>query len=71
MAILIELEGCVGCSLCADTCPGDIILMEEDLPTVPYEDECWYCGICKDICPVDVISFQLPAAYVGGAAGNV
>ncbi len=45
--------------------------MEEDLPTVPYEDECWYCGICKDICPVDVISFQLPAAYVGGAADNV
>lgn len=65
MAILIDLDGCVSCSLCADMCPGDIIYMEGDLPTVPYEDECWYCGICRDVCPVDVISFQLPPAYVG------
>jgi adenylylsulfate reductase subunit B len=65
MALLIDLEGCVSCGLCADVCPGDIIYMDGDFPTVPYVDECWYCGICRDSCPVDVISFELPPAYVG------
>jgi NAD-dependent dihydropyrimidine dehydrogenase PreA subunit len=58
------LEGCIGCEICVDVCPGDVLRMdtETNVAVVEYADECWYCGVCRLDCPVDVIRFDFPAA---------
>jgi NAD-dependent dihydropyrimidine dehydrogenase PreA subunit len=60
------LDGCVGCVICVDLCPGDVLAMdpERTIAVVAYVDECWYCGVCRIECPVDAVRFQLPMAMV-------
>lgn len=48
-------ETCIGCTLCAQKCPTDAILLK------PYErhevnDElCVKCDVCRQVCPVDAV----------------
>lgn len=56
------LDGCIGCVICVDMCPGDVLAMDttQNVAVVVYADECWYCGVCRIECPVDVVKFDLP-----------
>jgi len=51
-------DDCIGCTLCAQHCPGDAIAMK------PYEkheinvEKCIRCGTCKNICPADAIKVE-------------
>ena len=51
------LDECIGCRICVDMCPGDVLGMDtnKNVAVVEYADECWYCGVCRLECPVDVI----------------
>ncbi len=60
------LESCTGCGICVDTCPGDILAMDEDegVAYVAYPDECWYCGVCRIECPVEAVVYEFPIAMI-------
>jgi NADH-quinone oxidoreductase subunit I len=64
------LEKCIGCSLCAASCPADAIFVESSENTdeeryspgeryaSTYEINmlrCIYCGFCEDACPTEAI----------------
>lgn len=64
------LEKCIGCSLCAASCPADAIFVEASENTdekrfspgeryaSTYEINmlrCIYCGYCEDACPTEAI----------------
>ncbi|MBR2831953.1 MAG: 4Fe-4S binding protein [Oscillospiraceae bacterium] len=55
MAFRIDKEKCVGCGLCADTCPQGII-SEEDGHYVIDEESCVSCGACAGECPQEAIA---------------
>ncbi len=61
MKAIVNEELCVGCGLCADTCP-DVFLMEESKAKVkadPVPDdslEC--CKKAKEDCPVEAINIK-------------
>lgn len=48
----VDLEKCIGCGLCANDCPAMIIVMENNLPTIPVENEefCIKCMHCVAVC---------------------
>jgi NADH-quinone oxidoreductase subunit I len=64
------LEKCIGCSLCAQSCPADAIFVESAANTdeeryspgeryaSTYEINflrCIFCGYCEDACPTEAI----------------
>jgi len=61
MKVLVDAELCIGCGLCADSCP-DIFVMEEDKAVVkatPAPQETEECSKrMKDDCPVEAINIE-------------
>ncbi len=43
-------DACTGCGECADVCPVDAVVMEEDLPRIDPQ-WCIGCGVCVSRCP--------------------
>ncbi len=67
--ILLDVNKCVLCALCADVCPVDVISLvpsEEVDPAVPGgtallidEERCIRCALCIERCPPDALSMGL------------
>lgn len=61
--IVIDLEKCNGCGLCARSCPYQAIEMV-DKKAVWTEDRCTLCGACLEPCKVDAISGEIPTREI-------
>jgi formate dehydrogenase (NADP+) beta subunit len=67
--ILLDVDRCVLCALCADVCPVDVISLvptEEVDPSRPGgtallldETACIRCGLCIERCPPDALSMGM------------
>ena len=64
--VIIDPEQCVGCKLCADTCPHDAIFFNENLNIAQKCTGCahlldndpqWEVPRCVDQCPTDALRF--------------
>ena len=53
----IDLVLCTECGICADTCPMDVIRMDEETnkPFIAYLRDCQSCFLCEMDCPVEAI----------------
>ena len=54
MAVKIDEASCLGCGVCADTCPAEALTVDDVAKVDP--DACVECGACIDECPVGAIS---------------
>lgn len=64
MPAKIDYKKCIGCKICYDLCPLDVITWDEEIemPRVTYEEECWHCGVCWMECPKWAIDITYPAS---------
>lgn len=62
MPPIINKENCIGCGICAEICPCDVIHMAagEEIPEVTYPEECWHCNACVLDCAVEAIRLRVP-----------
>lgn len=53
-----EIAGCIGCKVCVQTCPTDVIQFDFDKQRayIAYPEDCQICHLCRLYCPVDAIS---------------
>ncbi|MBW1723324.1 MAG: ferredoxin family protein [Deltaproteobacteria bacterium] len=72
MPPVINEDMCVGCGTCEDSCPLDVIYMDEkeQRPYVKYPDECWHCGSCRQDCPEEAIEIRFPLRMLVGAGAT-
>ncbi|MEH0019575.1 MAG: ferredoxin family protein [Desulfobacter sp.] len=53
-----KIDGCIGCGTCVQTCPTDVIRMDEkgQKAFIAYPDDCQLCHLCRMYCPEDAIT---------------
>lgn len=56
VAISIDMEKCIGCGACVNTCPVSIYEMKDGKTKIIKDmNECVACHACESVCPVGII----------------
>ena len=52
---VISTDDCVGCGICVDTCPQDVLDIPAGVAEVVNEENCISCSNCLEECPMGAI----------------
>jgi NADH:ubiquinone oxidoreductase subunit F (NADH-binding)/Pyruvate/2-oxoacid:ferredoxin oxidoreductase delta subunit/(2Fe-2S) ferredoxin len=55
-SFVIDVDKCIGCTLCAKKCPTGAIIGSKKAPHFIVEDKCIGCGACEAACKFDAVS---------------
>lgn len=55
--VTVDVEACTGCSECVNTCPAQILKIDDDKAVV-CGDECLGCQGCVSACPSGAIKVE-------------
>ena len=68
----IDLNKCIGCRKCINSCPMDVIRFDEEQgkAIAKYPKDCYCCYNCERVCPTGAVfvdprrAFQIPPAWL-------
>lgn len=52
---VIDADECIGCGICVDACPQEVLEVVAGKADVVNEDACIACGDCVEECPMGAI----------------
>lgn len=53
---IIDEDECIGCGICADSCPQGVLDIDDGVAKVMNEDACIACNTCLEECPTGAIT---------------
>ena len=53
---IIDADECVGCGICVDACPQEVLEVVGGVCEVTNEEACIACGDCLEECPMGAIT---------------
>jgi len=56
--LLVKDDECVGCGLCVEECPFDMIFLNKEKETVQKCDLCGGVPLCASFCPREALSLE-------------
>ncbi|HBX23007.1 MAG TPA: 4Fe-4S dicluster domain-containing protein [Desulfotomaculum sp.] len=56
--VAIDLDKCEGCGECTESCPADILEMQDGKAAVTDPEECLGCETCVSVCPTGAITVE-------------
>ncbi len=54
--LALDRDKCVGCTLCTQVCPHQVLEMEDHKARIVDFNACMECGACVSNCPTEAIS---------------
>lgn len=57
--VIVDESKCEGCGECVDTCPAEVLEMQNDKAMVINEDECLECESCVEVCEPGAITLEV------------
>lgn len=64
----LNVEKCVGCGMCLDVCPHEVLALDNGRARIQNRDACMECGACARNCPAGAVTVE---AGVGCAAAVI
>ena len=61
MVLRVRKDLCLGCGLCAESCPRQAISLEWGQARIDW-NRCNRCGLCLDVCPQGAIMELVPVS---------
>ena len=61
LVLRVRKDLCLGCGLCAETCPRQAISLQSGLAQID-QNRCNHCGLCLDVCPQEAIVELAPVS---------
>ena len=52
---VINADECIGCGICVDACPQEVLEVPGGVAEAVNEDACIACGECVEECPMGAI----------------
>ena len=53
---VINSDECIGCGICVDSCPNEVLEVVKGVADAVNEDACIGCAECEEQCPMGAIT---------------
>lgn len=55
---IVDESKCIGCSICVDSCPNDVLELVDGCPFASQPDRCEGCEVCVVLCEQEAIEIE-------------
>lgn len=55
---VVDESKCIGCQVCVQSCPNDVLDTKDGLPIAVHPEECEGCEVCVAMCEQEAVEIK-------------